>query len=259
MSIKLIRKIGKLCLHITNRDKRPFTAAIILAAGKGERMQTAGITKQLLTLDGKPLVVHTLIAFEKSHCIDEIIVVGAEHELSLYKEFKRTYGISKLKFAVGGGSSRAVSAKHGFVSVSTEAKYVAIHDGARCLITPEDIDRVMREAYRHGAVIAAKKATDTVKRVDSRGFIEETLDRSVLMLAQTPQAFKKSVYEVALARAGSLDATITDDAMLVAAAGFTVKTIECLHENIKVTTPLDLPIAEKILSDRELAQAEVKA
>ncbi len=250
MSMKLIKTIGKFSVSIFKKNERPFTSAIVLAAGKGTRMKTEGMTKQLMEIEGKPVIVHTLLAFEKSSCIDEIIVVGAEDELTKYREFKRMYKLSKLKLAVGGGSSRAISAKHGFLSVSKDAKFIAIHDGARCLITPEDIDRVMKETYRHGAVIAAKKATDTVKKIDSHGFITETIDRASLMLAQTPQAFKKSVYEIALAKAGTLDAAITDDAMLVSNAGFHVKTAECLDENIKITTPEDLPVAERILEKR---------
>ena len=252
MSTKTIKKIGKVCFHLLKKDKRPFTSAIILAAGKGERMKSEGISKQLMELDGKPVVVHTLLAFQNSRYIDEIIVVGAESELELYKEFKKTYQISKLKMAVGGGSCRAISAQHGFVSVSKECRSIVIHDAARCLIMTEDIDRVVKETYRAGAVIAAKKATDTIKKTNDHGFITETIDRSNLWLAQTPQAFKKSVYEVALAKANHpLDASITDDAMLVSNAGFRVKVVECLNENIKITTQDDLPIATMILEKRK--------
>ncbi len=251
MSTKIIRKIGKVCFHLLKKDKRPFTSAIVLAAGKGERMKSNGVSKQLMEIEGKPVVVHTLLAFQKSRHIDEIIVVGAESELELYKEFKRNYKISKIKMAVGGGSCRAISAQHGFISVSKDCGAIVIHDAARCLITTEDIDRVIKETYRTGAVIAAKKATDTIKKTDSRGFITETVDRSSLWLAQTPQAFKKSVYEVALAKATDLDSSVTDDAMLVSNAGFRVKVVECHDENIKITTPEDLPIATMILQERK--------
>ncbi len=254
MSIKLIQKIGKTGFRLLKKGKRPFTSAIILAAGKGTRMKSEGITKQLMEINDMPIVVHTLLAFQKSRYIDEIVIVGAENELMIYKEFKRTYKISKLKMAVGGGSCRAVSAKHGFLSISKEAKFIAVHDAARCLITTEDIDRVIKEAYRTGAVIAAKKVVDTVKKIDKHGFITETIDRDSLWRAQTPQAFKRSVYEVALAKAGDLDATITDDAMLVSNAGFRIKVVECMNENDKVTTPEDLPIAQMILEKRRKQQ-----
>ena len=258
VSMKMFKKIGKVCFHLMKRDKRPFTSAIVLAAGRGERMKSDGVSKQLMEIEGKPVVVHTLLAFQKCRHVDEIIVVGAESELALYKELKRTYKINKLKMAVGGGACRASSAQHGFLSVSKECGFVVIHDAARCLITTEDIDRVIKETYRTGAVIAAKKATDTIKKTDSRGFITETVDRTSLWLAQTPQAFKKSVYEVALAKAGTLDATITDDAMLVSNAGFHVKVVECHHENIKITTPEDLPVASLILEKRRKLAEEKK-
>ena len=252
MSIKTIKTLGKICFRLLKKDKRPFTSAIILAAGKGERMKSDGISKQLMKLDGKPVVVHTLLAFQNSRYIDEIIVVGAESELELYKEFKRTYKINKLKMAVGGGSCRAISAQHGYMSVSKDCEFIVIHDAARCLIMTSDIDRVVKETHRTGAAITAKKATDTIKKADAHGFITETVDRSNLWLAQTPQAFKKSVYEVALAKAPQpLDASITDDAMLVSNAGFRVKVVECHNENIKITTPEDIPIATMILEKRK--------
>ena len=259
MPKKLFKSIGNACFHMLKKDKRPFTSAIILAAGKGERMKSEGVSKQMMDLEGKPVVVHTLLAFQRSRLVDEIIVVGAEHELEIYKELKRTYRLPKLKLAVGGGDCRAVSAQHGFLSVSKESKFVLIHDAARCLIATEDINRTIKEAYRFGASIAAKKATDTVKKVDSHGFITETVDRSSLWLAQTPQVFKRSIYEVALAKTATLDASVTDDAMLVSAAGFRVKVVECRHENIKITTQDDLPIARMILDKRREAEAAKKA
>ena len=219
-------------------------------------MKSDGVSKQLMEIENMPVVVHTLRAFQKSRMIDEILVVGAESELELYKEFKKEYRIGKLKMAVGGGTCRASSAQHGFLSVSENCDFVVIHDAARCLITTEDIDRVVKEVYRTGAVLAAKKATDTIKKVDSHGFVTETVDRSSLWLAQTPQAFKHSVYEVAIAKAGSLDETITDDAMLVSNAGFRVKVVECLHENMKITTQEDLAVAKIILEKRRQQKEE---
>ncbi len=259
MPKKLIKNIGNACFHLLKKDKRPFTSAIILAAGKGERMKYDGISKQMMDLEGKPVVIHTLLAFQRSRLVDEIIVVGAEAELETYKELKRTYRLPKLKLAVGGGTCRALSAKHGYLSISKESQFVLIHDAARCLIATEDINRVIKEAYRYGAAIAAKKATDTIKKVDSHNFITETVDRSAMWLAQTPQAFKRSVYEVALAKAPTLDASVTDDSMLVSAAGFRVRVVECRHENIKITTPDDIPVAQMILDKRRAAEEAKKA
>ena len=246
-SIKTIKKIRK---FIPNHKHRSVTA-IILAAGKSERMQDAPLPKQLTLLDGIPVVVRSLLAFEKSKKVNEIIVVGAENELPLYKTFKKEYGITKLKTAVGGGASRAESASHGFQMISASCDFVAIHDAARCLITTEDIDRVIEEAFRTGAAIAAKKATDTIKRADAHGFITETVDRSSLWLAQTPQVFGKRVYQVALAHAEMKDATITDDAMLAEMAGFHVKLVACESENLKITVPQDLAVAAQIIRSRQ--------
>ena len=197
-----------------------------------------------------PIVVRSLIAFEQSECIQEIIVVGTKEELPIYKTFKRMYNLTKLKTAVEGGDCRAKSASHGFAMVPKKCAFVAIHDAARCLITARDIDRVAKEAYHSGAAIASKKVTDTVKVADKHGFVKETSDRSLLWLAQTPQIFKKSVYEVSLAKMGDLDEKITDDAMMAENAGFRVKLVECKDDNIKITTADDIFLAEKIIANR---------
>ena len=128
---------------------------------------------------------------------------------------------------------------------------MAFHDAARCLIMPEDIDKTVREAYQTGAAVAAKRMTDTVKQADPNGWIERTIDRSTLWLAQTPQVFKKSVYEASLASVGRFDETITDDSMLAELSGFRVKLVECHHENIKITTKQDLMLAEEIICRRK--------
>ena len=245
-----IKKLEKICRLFPQKDSR-FTSAVILAAGKSERMNCAGISKQLIELEGIPVVVHALLAFEKSEKINEIIVVGAKDELALYKDFKKKFSISKLKTAVEGGASRAESAAHGFRMISKNSRFVAIHDAARCLITTKDIDRVLLEAYRTGAAIAAKKATDTIKKADENGFVSETIDRTSLWLAQTPQIFKKSVYEVALAKNGHVDSGITDDAMLVELAGFRVKLVACENNNLKITTGQDLNLARELIQKRK--------
>ena len=146
--------------------------------------------------------------------------------------------------------TRAESASHGFQKISNKAEFVLIHDAARCLISTEDIDRIVKEAYRTGAAIAAKKTTDTLKRADENGYIAETVDRALMWQAQTPQVFKKSIYEVALAMEKSNDVGITDDAMLVEKAGFRVKLVACESENMKITTKQDLAIA-KILIEKK--------
>lgn len=251
MNFKIIKKIEKICNIISHRDRNRFTSAVILAAGKSERMNDNSISKQLVEIDGIPVVIHSVLSFQKSEKINEIIVVAAENEIPLYQNFRKKYALSKLKFVVAGGSSRAESAVHGFRKVSKECGFVAIHDAARCLITTEDIDRIVLEAYRTGAAIAAKRATDTIKKADENGFVAETIDRSCLWLAQTPQIFKKSVYEVSVSSAEKINEKITDDAMLAEFAGFRVKLVECVDENIKITDKRDLVIARDILMKRK--------
>ena len=248
MALNVIQKIAKICDSVTKKEKRPFTTAIILAAGKSTRMQNDEISKQMLEIDGVPVVVRSMLAFEGSDYVHEIIVVGTKDELSVYKDFKRIYNITKLKTAVEGGDCRAKSAEHGFLRISPKAKFVAIHDAARCLITTKDIDRTIKEAQRYGAAIAAKKATDTVKIADKFGFVKETPERSLSWHAQTPQVFKKTIYDISLAKTDKLDDKITDDAMMVERAGFHIKLVECKSENIKITKPEDLAVAADILT-----------
>lgn len=253
MALHAIQTIGKICDQITKKDekpKKPYTVAIILAAGKGARMQNPEKTKQLMEIDGVPMVVRSLLAFEACPCIDEIMVVGVKEELPLYRDFKKIYGITKLKKAIQGCDCRAQSAEKGFLSLPKQCEYLAFHDAARCLITPKDIEKIIRAGYRYGAAIAAKKATDTIKIANKDKFIESTPERAMVWLAQTPQVFKKSLYEVALAKADKLDEKITDDAMLAENAGFHVRLVKCDSENFKVTTPDDIALAENTLRKR---------
>ena len=255
MAIQVIQKIAAICDLITKKEekdkqKHPYTVAIILAAGKSTRMGNDDVSKQMMMLDGVPVIVRTMLAFEKSQYIQEIMIVATKEELSMYRTFKKTYNITKLKLAVEGGDCRAQSALHGFDNLPKQCKFVAIHDGARCLITTEDIDRTVKEAQLNGAAIAAKKTTDTVKVADKFGFVKETPARVSVWLAQTPQVFKKSLYEVSIIKAEKLDEKVTDDAMLVESAGFHIKLVACKNDNIKITTPDDLFTAAHILEKR---------
>ena len=131
-----------------------FTSAVILAGGSGTRVG-ADKTKQMIELCGKPLVVHTLLAFEACDYVNEIVVVAKQDEIAKYEEFRTAYGLRKLTKIVAGGETRQMSAKNGFDAADERAAYVAIHDGARALVTPEQIGEVILAAYAHGAAIAA--------------------------------------------------------------------------------------------------------
>ena len=259
MALHIIQNIAKICEKATEKkETRPHTVAIVLAAGQSTRMQDENHTKQMMKIDGIPVVVRSLLAFEACPCVDEIFVVGLKEELSIYAEFKKIYGITKLKKAIPGGECRAQSAEKGFSRLPKECEYVVFHDAARCLVTSEDIERVIRGGYRYGAAIAATPSTDTVKIANHDKFVENTPQRATVWMAKTPQAFKKSLYEVALAQAEKLDESITDDAMLAEHAGFHVKLIKCGSDNIKITTVDDIDFAEFLLEKRRSSKTAIQ-
>lgn len=247
---KLSNLLEKALDFLSPQKRKPtFTSAVIVAGGSSTRMGD-GISKQFLEIGGMPVVVRTLLAFEHTREIDEIIVVAKQDELELYKGFKSMYGLTKLKKAVVGGSTRKESAENGFLSVSKKNCFVAIHDGARCLITPEDISRVCAEAYKHGAATAASRATDTIKVAAADGFIERTIDRDSVWHAQTPQIFDATLYRAALAVAEEDGISVTDDCSLVEHIGHKIKLVECPQSNMKITTPEDIHRAKAIIRAR---------
>ena len=228
--------------------KTAFVSAVILAGGSGSRVG-AGQTKQMLEVCGKPLIVHTLLAFEASEYIDEIVVVAKEDELDSYEAFKSEHTISKLTRVVAGGKTRQESAKNGFDAIHEKADYVAIHDGARAMITPAQIKEVVLSASAHGAAIAACRATDTIKYAEGVT-IGETLPRENIWLAQTPQVFKDEIYRAAAYMAVEDDFVGTDDASLVEHIGIKVQLVDTGTDNFKVTYKSDLLRAEQLLMER---------
>lgn len=237
----IIKTIGK-------NQRRPFVSAIILAGGKSERM--GGVSKQLLTVSGTPVVALSALAFEKCPDVSEIVLVCRDDEKETVEKLMNEYGIGKFKCAVTGGKTRFDSMKSGFDHVFTDADYVAVHDAARCLITPEQISSVIASAMKKGAAIAASKTTDTIKLTDKNGMIESTVDRSAAWNAQTPQVFKKAMLEVGIYVDRDEGFSPTDDAMLVETLGFKVGVVDCGYENIKLTTPKDIAVAESIIEKR---------
>ncbi len=247
-------KASKLLRFLCGK-RRPTTAAIILAAGLGTRMQAKNEkTKQLLVLGGKPLFLHSVLAFDGCDVIDEIVLVVRKEELRDVRRALKGYKIkTPLRFALG-GDTRQESARRGLEAVSEKMEYVAVHDAARCLVTPDMIAAVASMAYAHRAASAACPITDTVKQVNALGFVEKTLDRAVLCRAQTPQIFESKLYRAATYVALEKKQAVTDDNMLVEALGQTVKMVDCGYENIKVTTKEDLYFARAILQMREEAR-----
>ena len=224
-----------------------FTSAVILAAGNGARFES-NIKKQYISVEGVPAVVRCLQIFETCPIIDEIVLVGDIEEL---RDVLAPYPLTKLAAVVAGGKTRQESALCGFDAISQKAKYVAIHDAARCLVTGEIIENTVRAAYQYRAAAAAEKTVDTVKQADRDGFVSDTLDREYIWLVKTPQVFHCDVYRVAAYMAKKEKVVATDDSMLCERLGFRVKLVECGPENMKLTHPEDLQRANAILKMRK--------
>lgn len=226
-------------------------SVIILAAGSALRM--GGINKQLAELDGAPVFVRSALGFNASDMVEEIIIACPNGEAERFAQLARAHGVTKLKCVVAGGASRALSVQNALEAVSDSCGYIAIHDGARPLITTADINRVLADAQKYGAAIAAAPATDTVKTAEG-GFVEATPDRNRLYYAQTPQAFSKQLYLDCLKQLGAQAEQLTDDSALVERCGGKVRLTEISACNMKITRPDDLAAAEAIYRNRKAAE-----
>lgn len=216
--------------------------AVIVAAGSSTRM---GMPKQFILLDGKPVILHTLTAFERCDRIKNIVVVCREQDRTRLWELINAAGIRKVKDMVCGGDTRQQSVYNG-VAVC-KADYVAIHDGARPFITPETIERVVEAAEQYGAATAAARTKDTIKLADKNGMVVSTPERANLWNVQTPQIFRRDLYDRAWENAQQHNLDVTDDCQLVEALSLPVKLVECSYTNIKITTPEDVLLAEGLL------------
>jgi len=219
--------------------------AVIVAAGQAERFGGA-VPKQFREVCGRPLLSWTISRFEEASTIDKIVVVVAEENL-LYTNnmVVNPYNFKKVEKVVIGGEKRPQSVLNGLKSLPLSTEIVAVHDGARPLVQPADIDRVVELAGTDKAAMLATPATDTVKRVKD-GYVISTVERHALYYAQTPQVFQYDLIMAAHEKyAGDND--VTDDAMLVEMMGFKVRVVEPRSVNIKVTTPDDLHIVRAFL------------
>ena len=219
--------------------------AVIVAAGSASRM--GGIDKILADLNGKPVIVYTVEAFQSCPAISEIVVVTAPEKLEKIMELCR--GFDKLKAVVVGGSSRPESVTNGLNALSDKVKLAAIHDGARPLVTWEVIDRTVRAANTYGAAAPGVPMKDTIKVV-AGGIVKSTPDRATLQAVQTPQVVDIDLLRGALKKAKEDQVNITDDCSAVEYMGMSVKMVQGDECNIKITTPLDLEIAKVILEGR---------
>jgi 2-C-methyl-D-erythritol 4-phosphate cytidylyltransferase len=226
------------------------TVAIIPAAGRGLRLGGA-IPKPYLTLGDKPLLAHTLQAFEDCPDVGEVYVVAAEDKVACCRrDIVRKYCLRKVTRVVVGGERRQDSVYNGLRQVPAGIDIVLVHDAARPLVGPQLISQSIQEARRWGAAIVALPLSDTVKQVSPEGLIRHTLSRDGLWAAQTPQTFAYPLLKRAFEEAYRHGFVGTDEASLVERLGHKIRLVKGSAYNIKVTTPEDLIIAEAILQGR---------
>ncbi|AFM39532.1 2-C-methyl-D-erythritol 4-phosphate cytidylyltransferase [Desulfosporosinus acidiphilus SJ4] len=223
---------------------------VIPAAGQGKRMG-AGCNKQFLQLKGQPILIHAVRVFQMSDYVSEIVIVGAENDLALIKELVDHYKLDKVVSVCQGGAQRQDSVRSGVLALSPAIQRVVVHDGARPLLTLKDFHRFLQEAEGFSAAIMGIQVKDTIKQVNNSGIVTDTLPRELLRAVQTPQIFERNKLEEAHMRAASVGYYGTDDASLLEWIGYPVQMIEGSLENIKVTTPEDLWLSERILAMRE--------
>ena len=224
--------------------------AIIVAAGRGSRAG-GGRAKQFREISGIPIIIHTLARFERCETVGEAVVVlpaGAREELL---ELAAAHGLRKVARAVDGGETRAESVWRGLLAVEAGgAGVVAVHDGVRPFVTPEEIDRTVREAGEHGAAVLAAPAVETIKEAEG-GRVVRTLERARLWHAQTPQCFRYELLRRAYEQPGALGADVTDCSALVERLGETVRLVEGGPHNVKITTARDFALAEILLKSSQ--------
>ncbi|THF79074.1 2-C-methyl-D-erythritol 4-phosphate cytidylyltransferase [Cohnella fermenti] len=221
--------------------------AVIVAAGRGKRMAAAD-NKVYLPLGDRPVLAHTIEAFERCAAVSRIVLVTAPGEEARAETVLRELGASKVSAIVPGGAERQDSVYAGLAALGTEGALV--HDAARPLVAPEQIEACCREAERHGAAALAVPVKDTIKIEGEKGFMTQTPDRSTLWSVQTPQAFLRADLMRAHRLAKEAGKSATDDTMLMELLGRKVAIVQGDYRNLKITTPEDLPVAELFLASR---------
>ena len=240
MDMEKLTKLGRKVLPL----KR--CGAVIVAAGSASRM--GGIDKVMAPLGGKPMVARTVAAFQGCDAIGEIVIVTRPDLIRPISALCAE--MDKVRAVVAGGSSRQESVGLGLNALSKNVELAAIHDGARPLITEAVIDRTVRAANSYGAAAPAVPVKDTIKVVKG-GLVEKTPERATLQGVQTPQVFDFDLLRGALKKAREENAAVTDDCSAVERLGMKVKIVEGDERNLKVTTPMDLKIAEMLLEEMQ--------
>ena len=223
-------------------------AVVVVAAGRSSRM--AGVDKTFAQVAGIPLIIHTLQRLAASDAVGRIALVVADDAVLRADELTRQYQVPKLAAICPGGARRQDSVAAGLAALDDSSRWIAVHDGARPCIADDILQRGLDAVRQWGAAAAAVPVKDTIKVVNDNGVITHTPARATLWAAQTPQVFERGLLQAAHRTAAASGQEYTDDAAMVAAAGHTVRVFEGSYDNIKVTTPEDLVIVERLLAAR---------
>ena len=237
-------KLGSL---FRKKEKAPVCSAVIVAAGSSQRM---GSDKIMAKLGAMPVIARTVLAFENNPMIDEIIIVTKTEKLEEIAKLCHDNGLHKVKHVVSGGATRMESALAGVSAARHGAELIAIHDGARPLVSQDVITRVILAAQKYRSAVPVVPSTDTLKSVDDQGFITGTVDRVSTVRVQTPQVFDADLIKGALTKAVEKGLTLTDDCSAMDMMGAKTVTVEGDPENLKITTPDDLVTARAIVDSR---------
>ena len=221
--------------------------AIIVAAGDSRRM---GFDKLFTAIAGKPVIAHTISAFQRANSVNEIIVVAREDRQDEIKTIVRDRRSEKVRSIVPGGKHRQDSVRAGLDQLDSATRWVAVHDAARPLITPEQIERVFQQCANHGAAALAEPINDTLKRADSDLLVSGSVDRDQLYAMQTPQIFERQLLEDAYRAVCAENIFVTDEVSAVERMGRKVALVVNGDFNFKITYPRDLPLADFVLKQR---------
>jgi 2-C-methyl-D-erythritol 4-phosphate cytidylyltransferase len=233
-----------------------MTSAIVVAAGTSQRM---GFDKLTASLAGCPVFIRTLQRFENCSDVEEIVLVAHSDRLKQFGSLAADHGINKVSRVVAGGAQRHLSVYAGLQAINPKAEFVAVHDGARPLITSELISLAVQEAREHGAVSLAAPIVETIKRANEEQRVIDSVERVGLWTMQTPQVFRREwlvkAYEAVLAS----DIAVTDEVSAVQKAGFPVRLLTNPEWNLKITYPRDLDLAQILfnLESSERAKKDV--
>lgn len=223
-----------------------MNCAIVVAGGKSERMGK-GVDKSFLSLGSKPVVVYSLLAFERCADIEEVILVVRPERVESARSITQMFGCNKVRKIVGGGQQRQISVMKGLEQVEENVEIVVVHDGARPCVTAELISETVRNAQKHGSGVAALKITDTVKEVRQGLTISRTVDRTNLWTVQTPQAFRRELLVKAMDFVKKKKLAVTDEASAVERVCKDVRLVVSTPFNVKITTPDDLVLAAALM------------